>query len=67
MEIKKIRKALEALRGTFNGDLYTNDLWRIMYATDASAYREIPLELPVRVVQKTLRSLSPFAENIQSL
>ena len=43
MEIKKIRKALEALRGTFNGDLYTNDLWRIMYATDASAYREIPL------------------------
>ena len=43
MEIKKIRKALEALRGTFNGDLYTNDLWRIMYATDASAYREMPL------------------------
>ncbi len=43
MEIKKIRKAFEALRGTFTGDLYTDDLWRIMYATDASAYREIPL------------------------
>jgi FAD/FMN-containing dehydrogenase/Fe-S oxidoreductase len=43
MELKKIRKSLEALRNTFSGDLYTTDLWRVMYATDASTYREVPL------------------------
>jgi FAD/FMN-containing dehydrogenase/Fe-S oxidoreductase len=43
MDIKKIRKSFEALHSTFSGDLYMNDLWRIMYATDASAYREVPM------------------------
>ena len=42
MEVKKIREIFEVLRGTFTGDLYTDDLWRMIYATDASAYREVP-------------------------
>ena len=43
MDLKKIQKSLAALQSKFSGDLYTNDLWRVMYATDASAYREVPL------------------------
>ncbi len=42
MEVNNIQESLEALRYTFTGDLYTDDLWRMMYATDASAYRELP-------------------------
>ncbi len=43
METKKPQKLLEDLQSTFSGDLYTSDLWRIIYATDASAYRQVPL------------------------
>lgn len=34
---------LHELTKTFEGDLHTDEAWRILYATDASAYREIPL------------------------
>jgi len=43
MELKEIHKQLEALRPVFEGDLFLNEDWRLMYATDASAYREIPV------------------------
>jgi FAD/FMN-containing dehydrogenase/Fe-S oxidoreductase len=42
MEPTKICSLLESLRNDFNGDIFTDDTWRVMYATDASAYREIP-------------------------
>lgn len=35
--------ALEALRNTLEGDLHTGLAVRLMYATDASAYREMPV------------------------
>lgn len=31
------------LRNSFKGDIYTDETHRILYATDASAYREMPL------------------------
>ena len=34
---------LMALKSSLKGDLFTDDLQRIMYATDASSYREIPV------------------------
>jgi len=43
MEVKKIPEIFETLRCTFAGDLLTDDLWKIMYSTDASAYREVPV------------------------
>jgi FAD/FMN-containing dehydrogenase/Fe-S oxidoreductase len=43
MEAGNVQEVFNAFRGTFSGDLYTDGLWRIMYATDASAYREIPI------------------------
>lgn len=42
-ENTKIRFALEELRKAFRGDIYLDELQRIAYATDASAYREKPL------------------------
>jgi FAD/FMN-containing dehydrogenase/Fe-S oxidoreductase len=43
MEQPRIHHILDDFRKEFEGDLFTGDLWKIMYATDASAYREIPL------------------------
>ena len=38
-----LAEALDALRKQLEGELYTDEAWRLMYATDASAYREKPL------------------------
>jgi len=43
MGLSKTREALKTLGDTFSGDLYTDHLWRIIYSTDASAYREVPV------------------------
>ncbi|MCX6243277.1 MAG: FAD-binding protein [Bacteroidetes bacterium] len=42
MELTRIHQSLEALRSDFSGDIFTDDAWRLMHATDASAYREVP-------------------------
>lgn len=33
----------DQLKSTFEGDLYSEEIYRLMYATDASVYREIPM------------------------
>ncbi len=43
MRESKIYQALEALKGDFDGDIFVDDATRLIYATDASAYREKPL------------------------
>jgi FAD/FMN-containing dehydrogenase/Fe-S oxidoreductase len=61
MEVKKIREVFEALSGTFTGDLYTDDLWRMIYATDASAYRELPLGVARPRHTEDIRTLIAFS------
>jgi FAD/FMN-containing dehydrogenase/Fe-S oxidoreductase len=61
MEVKKIREVFEALSGTFTGDLYTDDLWRMIYATDASAYREVPLGVACPKHAEDIRTLIAFS------
>jgi FAD/FMN-containing dehydrogenase/Fe-S oxidoreductase len=61
MEVKKIREVFETLRGTFTGDLYTDDLWRMIYATDASAYRELPLGVARPRHTEDIRTLIAFS------
>ena len=39
----EMKKALEDLPVKLSGKLYLDDLWKGIYATDASVYREIPL------------------------
>ena len=41
--ISEIQAKLGELEPQFEGDIYIDDAWRLMYATDASAYREVPL------------------------
>ena len=43
MERPDIHNELERFQRGFDGDIYIDDAWRLMYATDASAYREIPI------------------------
>jgi FAD/FMN-containing dehydrogenase/Fe-S oxidoreductase len=61
MEGKNIRESIETLRGTFTGDLYMDDLWRLMYATDASAYRELPLAVTRPRHARDIRTLITFS------
>ena len=38
-----MKEQLQALGRQLSGQLYTDDTLRTLYATDASAYRELPL------------------------
>lgn len=62
MEADLLRRSLETLHDSFTGDLYTDDLWRIMYATDASAYREMPVGVARPRNAADVRSLITFAK-----
>lgn len=61
MEVKKIRESFEALRSNFTGDLFTDDLWRMMYATDASAYREVPFAVARPRHAEDIKTLIAFS------
>ena len=61
MEVKKIRESFEALRSNFTGDLFTDDLWRMIYATDASAYREVPIGVARPRHAEDIRTLIAFS------
>ena len=61
MERMPIHDILESLRNNFEGDLFTEDLWRLMYATDASAYREIPVGVARPANVSDIRLLVAFA------
>jgi FAD/FMN-containing dehydrogenase/Fe-S oxidoreductase len=42
IETPQIKSKLEELGRKLDGDLYTSDEYRLLYAVDASAYREVP-------------------------
>jgi FAD/FMN-containing dehydrogenase/Fe-S oxidoreductase len=54
--------ALEELKGNFSGELYLDDTMRILYATDASAYREMPLAVTLPKTEDDLKALVAFAQ-----
>lgn len=43
MSLQHIHLKLYDLKPAFKGDIYTGETMRLLYATDASAYREMPL------------------------
>ncbi|TFH47764.1 MAG: FAD-binding oxidoreductase, partial [Bacteroidia bacterium] len=49
------------LRDEIEGDLFTDDVQRILYATDASAYREIPLAVARPAVREDVKKIISFA------
>ena len=52
---------LKELSGQLEGDLFTDDTTKILYATDASAYREIPLAVAIPKSIDDLKKLVAFA------
>ncbi|WP_143306105.1 FAD-binding and (Fe-S)-binding domain-containing protein [Chitinophaga vietnamensis] len=56
-----MRDKLEQLAQQLEGTLYTDDTMRTLYATDASAYREMPLAVAIPAGIKDLKTLITFA------
>jgi FAD/FMN-containing dehydrogenase len=52
---------LQQLAQSLEGEFYTDDTMRILYATDASAYREMPLAVAVPKSKDDIKKLIAFA------
>ena len=52
---------LEQLRQDLEGDLFFDDTMRLLYATDASAYRELPLAVAIPKTKEDVKKLIQFA------
>src|SRR4026209_2816057 len=59
--ITKEHTSLQKLAGELEGDLFYDDTMRILYATDASAYRELPLAVAFPRSEQDLKKLIAFA------
>jgi len=57
---------LKILAGKLNGDLYTDLKSRLLYATDASAYREMPLAVARPKDKNDLKILVDFANKYKT-
>lgn len=62
-KINNEKAALEQLAATLEGDLFYDDTMRILYATDASAYREMPLAVAFPRSTSDIKKLISFANN----
>ncbi|WP_316794401.1 FAD-binding and (Fe-S)-binding domain-containing protein [Pedobacter frigoris] len=58
-----MQKKLKQLSGLLTGEFYSDELMRILYATDASAYSEMPLAVCIPASVDDLRHLIAFARN----
>lgn len=58
-----LQTALKVLANQFKGELYFDDLWRSIYATDASIYRIIPLAVACPVDIYDVKLLVRFAKS----
>ncbi len=63
MDIPELSGELKLLQKQLTGDLLTDDSSRLMYATDASAYREIPMAIARPVNSEDIKQLTAFARN----
>ena len=56
-----MKELLPQLASTLEGEFYSDDTMRTLYATDASAYRELPLAVAVPKTKEDLKKLIAFA------
>ncbi|MFU8842270.1 MAG: FAD-binding and (Fe-S)-binding domain-containing protein [Bacteroidales bacterium] len=59
---RHIQLGLEELASEFEGELSVDKAFRILYATDASAYREVPLAVALPKSKEDVRLLIRFAK-----
>lgn len=62
-EENKIIRKLEKFRSSFSGDIFTDDTMRILYSTDASLYRKMPLAVAYPKTNNDLKNLILFCRN----
>ncbi len=55
------QKSLATLQQALEGELFYDDTMRLLYATDASAYRELPLAVAIPKTENDLKRLIRFA------
>jgi FAD/FMN-containing dehydrogenase/Fe-S oxidoreductase len=60
-ETSALKLKLRQLAGQLEGELYNDKTMRILYATDASAYREMPLAVAVPKTVDDIKKLIAFA------
>lgn len=53
----------DSLRDVMEGDLYSDDTQRILYSTDASAYREIPVAVTRPRSKEDIKKIIAFAKS----
>src|SRR4051794_37856977 len=58
-----MKEKLQQLAQQLEGDLYFDNAMRILYATDASAYREMPLAVAMPKKIEDIKKLIAFARN----
>src|SRR5881394_4329389 len=56
-----MKELLQQLATTLEGEFYSDDTMRTLYATDASAYRELPLAVAVPKTKEDIQKLIAFA------
>ena len=65
---KTLKINLEKIAKEFEGDFFYDEMMRVLYATDASVYRELPLAVALPKNESDLKKLIQFAnENYTSL
>ena len=61
MNIDSLHTVIQSFRSQFEGEIFTDQTQRLLYATDASAYREIPLGVARPKNGDDIRKLILFA------
>jgi len=56
-----MKEKLQQLKAELEGDLFLDDTIRTLYATDASAYREMPLAVAIPKTKDDIKKLIAFA------
>lgn len=59
--MQDLRKLIEGLADDFDGALHVDKVMRTLYATDASAYREMPLAVALPKTKSDVKKLVDFA------
>jgi len=61
MDLNLLKTKIDLLRAQFEGDIFTDQTQRLLYATDASAYREIPSGVARPKNEADIKKLITFA------
>ncbi len=62
---QEVASVLAELSEKLQGSLFTDTVMRTLYATDASAYREMPLGVAIPETQADIQTLITFADTHQ--